>query len=332
VSVTTALQAVSKAALIPWAANLAADAALEELPRLVKASRTRACGNTTTDERCGVCKDCMRRWVAHRHYAESHRGRERGSKVHDVIEWWALHGEIRGHDDDIAPWVGAFRRFVHDLKPEVFVTETTVINREHRYAGTLDLGLTITSAVSREAAEVCGRYGLDRVRLYVDTKTTRKRENRFYPEWALQVGGGYRHAEAVLLPDGIEEPLPTVDGAAILLLRPDGYALRPVVANDMTFAAFLCALNLYLWVADHGAAATQVKSFPKPAAPALTAAAGDRPVRKTPTKRTAPAKRATARQQTAKPAAPAPTTAQRLGLDPFASATSPGLADSDIPF
>lgn len=264
VSVTTALQAISKAALIPWAANLAAQAAMAELPRLVAATITAPCGKHATDDRCGNCHYCVQRWVAHRHYAESQRGRERGSAIHKVQEWWATHGDHIGSEPEYEPWVKAFRRFTDTYRPEVFLTETTVLNREHTYAGTLDLGIGIKAGTSRESEELCSRFNLDMVRLLVDTKTTRKTEARFFPEWALQLAG-YRHAEKVMLPDGEEHPIPDVDGTAILLLRADGeFTLRPVVADEMSFAAFLCALNLYRWLVDMGDAATQVRSFPAP--------------------------------------------------------------------
>ena len=269
VSVTTALQAVSKAALIPWAANLAAAAALDQLPRLARAAITPGCGKHTTDDKCGDCYECMYRWIARRHYFESNRGRERGSAVHKVQEWWALHGTLPDYDRAYEPWIKAFRKFTLAYKPDVFLTETTVLSREHLYAGTLDLGLTIKADTCRATEDLCSRFGKDSVNLYVDAKTTRKVDNSFYPDWALQLAG-YRHAEMVMLPDGTEEKLPTVDGAAVLLLRSDGeFCLRPVVADEMTFAAFLCALNLFRWQTEYGALSTQVQAFPAPKTRAL---------------------------------------------------------------
>lgn len=300
-SVTTGLDIMAKNGLLPWATGLSADVAFAELPRLVNATITPACGRTSNrcdnhDWRqrcdqcpCDRCQPCVRRWIANQHYAESRRGRDRGSAVHDVIEWWALHEDWCTYNPEIEPWVTSFRTFVAEMQPDPFLSETTVINREQSYAGTLDLGLLITGDKSKQAAEFCSRFGLPTVRVLADTKTTKKRENNFYREWALQVGGGYRHAEAIMLPDGSEEPMPTVDGAAILLLRPDGYAFRPVVSNDKTYFAFLCALNLYRWAVEDGDKATQVKSFPlpvvqspvKPTTAPTAAAAEAKPTKKT---------------------------------------------------
>lgn len=303
VSVTTGLDVLNKPGLVIWAANLAAQAALDQLPRLVGATLTPPCGNTynrcSHDWRsrcpqcpCNDCPVCVQRWIGNRHWDESHRGKERGTKVHDVIEWWALHGEIPTHDDDIAPWVRSFLKFAADYQPEVFLSETTVLNRKHHYAGTLDLGVLLTADRSKHAADLCARFDTHQVRLYIDTKTTKKEgESRFYPEWALQLCA-YRHAEAIMLPDGTEEPLSKVDGCAVLLLRPDDYALRPVVTDELAFAAFLCALNLYLWQAKHGDAATQVKSFPLPAVQGVVKA--QPPAKATPAKKTAAATKTTA--------------------------------------
>lgn len=266
ISVTTALQAVSKFALIHWAANLSASAAIAELPKLVASLRHPLCGRAKDDDRCGVCRDCVTRWLAWRHYAESEAGKRRGTAVHKVVEWWANHGEHIAVEPGYEPWANAFRAFVVRYQPRPFLSEATVLNREHSYAGTLDLGLTIRADASAAAAEFCARVkpGADAVDLLVDGKTSRRADNDFYPEWAMQLTG-YRRGQVIMHADGTERPLPTVDGCAVLLLRADGeFALRPVVTDDRTFDAFLHTLGLYRWMVDGAAASTQVKSFPLP--------------------------------------------------------------------
>lgn len=311
ISVTTALKAIGKEALIYWAAGLAADAALNELPRLITATLKPECGNTfarcshdwrvrCADCPCEKCPACTSKWLRDRHIAESSRRADEGTRVHDVLEHWVLSdGEIRPHEDDIAPFVAQFQQFVADygLTPKSWeMAEATVINREHAYAGTLDDILRFRAVDSPLAAEVCARLGKEEVLLLGDTKTRgRAGKAAIYPEHALQCAA-YRNCSTILLPDGQEEPLPTVDGAFILQLRPDGYEMRLVVADDRTFGAFLAVLVLARWQWDHATASVSPRAFPKPkpekatpakAAPVKKAAA---PVKKTAARKAAPAK------------------------------------------
>lgn len=357
-SVTTAIGVVSKEGLVRWAAGLAADAAFAELPTVVASSRRRACGNThnrcyekhgrdNTCPRCacGECRDCVRKWIVNRHYAEKSRRADEGKRTHDVIEWWALHdGQIRSHDADIAPYVKAFLALVveYGLTPESFLmSEAIGVNRAEMYAGTLDCIIRVDARASDAAADLVARVlGITVeqaitdsavVDLVGDFKTREKeltpdRSPEFWAEQALQVTA-YRSVETVQIKGtDIEVPMPATDGGLLIQLRPDGATPRLVVTNEATFAAFLCALNLYRWFTDFGTASVSVRSFPlikpaKKAAPRKTAAA----------KKTAPP---------AKKAAPAKTTASArtvaervLGTPPGRLATSgAGLRDEDIPF
>jgi hypothetical protein len=281
ISVTTALKVVAKEALVPWAAGLAAEAAMDELPMVVAASRKRPCGNTYKRcqhdwrERCGNCpcedcRACVTRHLRDRHIAESSRRADEGTRVHKVIEWWALHdGAIRPHDKDIASYVTQFLAFVDDygLTPASWeLAETTVINRENGYAGTLDKIVRFNADASPAAAELCDRIGAGPMpTLLGDTKTREKtREEapaKFYPEHALQVAA-LRNGEAVMLPDGTEIPLPAVDGGFVLQLRPDGYEARPVDAGPRTFGAFLSFLSGSKWQHEYATASVSVRSFP----------------------------------------------------------------------
>lgn len=331
-SVTTALHVVGKTALVPWAGNLAGAAAMEYLPRLVKASRRRPCGKKN-DDACGDCRACVERWVARRHHFESEEGKRRGSAVHDVIEFSATRDwQVPDHDDKYHPWVRSFEMFVELYKPIPFIAETTVISRANGgWAGTLDLGAEFHADASKQAAELCARYDRDKVRLLIDTKTTKKPENNFYPEWAMQLGGGYCHAENVMFRDGREFPMPEFDGAAVLLLRPDKPCLRPIVCDDATHQAFLSAMSLFRWMDSSGAASTQVKSFPLPEKPA--------PAPRVRTRVAAPKKTtvAAAKPQQAPANGVRRSTTARQAVDPLAAhrnapAAGDQVADNVIPF
>ena len=307
ISVTTALKVVNKEALVFWAAGLAAEAALDELPRLITATRISPCGNTWA--RCGhdwrsrcskcpceKCPTCVAKWLRDRHIAESSRRADEGTRAHDVIEHWVLNdGELPPYDDDVAPFVTQFLAFVADygLTPKSWeMAEATVFNREYGYAGTLDQQIRFQASASPLSAELCARHGKDEVLLLGDSKTRGKAGSAaIYPEHALQCSG-YRNCTHVLLPDGREEPLPPVDGAFILQLRPDGYEMRLVVADDRTFGAFLSVLSLAKWQWEYATASVSPRAFlkPKPEPKAARAA----PTKTVPAKKAAPRKAAKA--------------------------------------
>jgi hypothetical protein len=306
ISVTTCLKSVAKDSLIFWAAGLAAEAALDELPRLIAATLRKPCERTfnrcehdfrmrCSECPCDTCPTCVAKWLRDRHIAESSRRADEGTRAHDVIEHWVLNdGQVRDHDEDVAPFVRQFLAFVvdHGLTPRSWeMSEATVINREHEYAGTLDQLVRFKSSDSAAAAELCARLGKDEVLLLGDSKTRGKPTAAFYPEYALQCAA-YRSCTHVLLPDGREEPLPEVDGAFVLQLRPDGYELRLVVADDSTFWAFLAVLSLARWQMQHATASVSTRSFPKPkpepvAKPVAKATAKRVPVKKAASRRAA---------------------------------------------
>lgn len=299
-SVTTAFRSIAKSGLVIWSAQLAAAAAFTELPTVLTASRTKPCGKTTsmcrkthdwqtTCERCpcGTCRPCVQKWLADRHMAESSRRADEGTRVHDVIEWWSFHGEYRGYDPDVAPYVNAFKAFVDEygLTPDSFLmAEATVVNPADQYAGTTDGMIRFhaerTEAAAKLVARVFrarGEYGhlktgkalvraviRDKryVDLLVDWKTREKEGAKFYPENALQLAG-YRMAPIVRIKNTeTYVDMPDTDGALVVQLRPDGATPRLVVADDTTYGAFLAALRLYLWLSEAGSKAIGAYTFP----------------------------------------------------------------------
>lgn len=297
-SVTTAFRSIAKMGLMIWATQLAARSVFVELPTIVIASRRKPCDKTTNRCRhddwqtvcercpCGECKPCVEKWIAERHFAESSRRSDEGTRAHDVIEWWSLHGQWRDYTDDIAPYVTAFRAFVaeYGLTPESFIlAEGTVIHPEARYAGTTDGIIRFHATASKSAAKLVAKVLRARgeyvhlksaealvkavvrdkrtVDLIVDWKTREGVGAKFYPENALQVAG-YRHAPVIRLKGtDVEVPMPATDGAVIVQLRPDGATARLVVADERTYAGFLHALGLYLWLVEDGPTAIGAYTF-----------------------------------------------------------------------
>jgi hypothetical protein len=289
--VSTALELVGdKDGLQRWGTGLTADAALNELPKLIRATRTQECGNTYKrcqhDHRqqcatcpCQKCYTCVRKWLANRHYAESARRADEGTRVHDVAEWWVLNGgAVRGYDPDIAVYVEQWLKWAADygLTPDSWeLSEATVINRTHGYAGTLDGIITFRADATRLAAELVAKVlqllmsqvAGKSIRMVVDVKSREKEEARLYEDHALQQAG-YRFAEVVRLRDGREFPMPATDGAVIVQVRPDGYLCEPVVADEVTFQeGFLSGLRHAKWHFALGTASVSPRSFKIPKEP-----------------------------------------------------------------
>ena len=289
VSVTTALGVVNKPALVFWSANLAADRAVSNLPKLIGAARRDDCGRArarTEPLGCGICVACVRHWVAMFHHGEKERRAREGSALHDILEAWILTGdwkytpraewgEYTPTPDEMAPYILNLQAFIQDygLKPESFlVAECTVWNHTFRYAGTLDAVVEIRP-VTRKAAELCARINESigvrpelPIRLVVDLKSREGDGAAIYAEYTLQLGA-YRFAETMtpkLAAPEMEAAMIATDAAAVLQIRPDGYTFRPVVTDGNTLKAFRAVLDLSHWHSTLGEASTQVQAFPKP--------------------------------------------------------------------
>lgn len=295
--VTSALKVMPKEGLVPWAAGLTAKAAFAELPRVVAASRTRACGRTYArcghDYRercegcpCGDCRDCMVKLLRNLHWVEKTRRADEGTRAHKAIEQWVLSGGVWPRlDDDIKPYIASFRKFVTDygLTPESWeMTEATIINRTHGWGGTLDGQLRIRWGVTELADDFCARLCAylgkppSDVLVTEDNKTREDPAAQLYQDHSAQLAA-YRRGQFILFRDGTEVPLPPTDGGALLQLRPFGestedgdeedggcYTFRPLVTDDHTYQAFLGSLTAYRWVVERGSASIAVKSFPLP--------------------------------------------------------------------
>lgn len=151
-------------------------------------------------------------------YADRDAAGRRGTEVHVLAQAY-MAGEKIQIPEALEGHVASYVRFVEEWKPTHELVERTVINRQHRYMGTLDL--------------IADLVGLGRC--LVDLKTGR---TGIYAETALQQAA-YRNAETLLEPDGTEIPMPEVDGCYALWVRADGYDLVPVEAGPREYRTFL---------------------------------------------------------------------------------------------
>lgn len=211
IGVTTVCDVMSKPALIDWAANTTAEAAVDrwdELSGMPPSTRL----NTLKRARWDVSKAAALR----------------GTQIHALGERVA-NGEA---DVDAGVHIGeveAYARFLDWYDVQVIATETPLCHTRFRYAGTADVWAVI------------GRLG--GVRCLLDVKTGRG----VYDETAMQLAG-YRYAD-LWQPDGpeSEEPLPPVDAVYVAHVLPDRVDLLPVEADEATFLKFRYALELVRW-------------------------------------------------------------------------------------
>lgn len=200
---------VPKPALINWAANATAEAAIDqwdELSTLGPAAR-------------------LKRLQGARYEAKDTAAR-RGTEVHAAAEK-LLAGQPVQVAEEIAGHVEAYARFLDEFKVEPELVEFSCVSYQWGYAGTADL---------------CAHLVLPdkgRCRLILDLKTTR---SGIFGETALQLAA-YRFADKWVV-DGVEVDPYECAYAAAIHVRGDGYDLVPVEAGDAEFKDFLYAARV----------------------------------------------------------------------------------------
>ncbi len=158
-----------------------------------------------------------------------------GSAVHAAVEARILgeNVDLDSLDTSVKPFVNSFLNFEKTFTPEWEMSEATVVSYKYGYAGTVDA----IAKFDRPDLGLVGRYLLD-------WKTGASGP---WPDAALQLAA-YRHADAVLLPDGSETPLPQCDGAIVVKLRPRMYDAYPVESGETTFKFFRHLQMAFRWV------------------------------------------------------------------------------------
>lgn len=141
----------------------------------------------------------------------------RGTDVHSLAEK-LVHGEEVEVPEHLAGYVDSAVAFLDEWKPTPLIVERPVAHRAHWWAGTPDLFASLPDG---------------RVILY-DYKTS---DSGIWPETAFQLSA-YSHAEFFQAVDGTEHPIPPVDFCAAVWLRPDGYDVIPLKADDEVYKEF----------------------------------------------------------------------------------------------
>jgi len=244
-SVTTIIGALDKPALIYWAAEETAKAAVHQHDAWI--------GLADQDPEDAV------EWLKKARFRGVRGARtaaELGSAVHAACESYALTGLRPGVDDEVRPFLDQFDRWLNDFQPEFLATEVTVYSPTYNYAGTLDA--------------ICV---IDGVRFLVDYKTTRKsvdgkgKVTSPYPEQVALQLAAYRYAEmaAVWRPRRFEKyrrryyllgaaeqeqavPVPEVDTGLVLHLTPEHAMAYPMRCDAPVHEAFLHTLEAHRWM------------------------------------------------------------------------------------
>jgi hypothetical protein len=147
-----------------------------------------------------------------------------GTEAHAIFDRMANGEKITRIHPDFKPFADHFAEFLDEFQPEFVHTEQTVWSERHDYAGSFDAYAVINGE-----------------RLWIDYKTTR---SGVHEEVAIQLAA-YGHADFILNPDGTREPLPEGDGAACLLVRPEGWQLVPVRFDAEVFDVFLQCREIF---------------------------------------------------------------------------------------
>lgn len=254
-SVTTILGVLDKPALMYWAAEQSAKAAVEH-----RSTWQAMEAESGTDEAIKWLRDAR-----FRRGKDTLSDAEFGTGVHTLAEEYALTGvkptpdreTFKSDFDAAVACLDRFDEWLSEFQPTYLATEVTVYNATYRYAGTCD-----------------GFLAINGTPLIVDYKSSKKSRDAkgkptgLYPEAALQLAG-YRFGEVAavwrarryenfrrryyLLSDAERHagvPVPKVDGGLGIKITPEHCTAYPVRCDEEVFEAFLYVLECARWSFD----------------------------------------------------------------------------------
>lgn len=226
--VTSVIGMLPKGFLQYWAAKLTAELAVDSLPFVEQmAARDR-------QGAVDYLKGAASRYTRIR--------ADVGSKAHDLFER-LIRGEYVGAvHPDLEPYRALFVDFLAAVNPELIRAEDVAWSSRHEYAGSFDALIRIW--VDEAGNPTPDRSGVSVV-LLVDWKTSAAT----YADVALQLTA-YAMADRLIAPDGSSVPMPEIDGAAVLHITPDGWALKPVRVDEEVFSFFLALRRVFDWDRD----------------------------------------------------------------------------------
>lgn len=223
--VTSIVDMLNKPFLQYWAAKLVAEHAVDNLAAVASiAERDR-------DGAVDFLKGAPHRYTKLR--------AEVGSKAHDLFERM-MRGEHVGRvEPDLVPYARHFAEFMAAVNPELVRAEDVVWSDSHAYAGSFDALLRVWLDEDRRPTP--DRSG-EPCLVIVDYKTSKA----VYPSVALQLAA-YAHGDRIVDPEGHVEPMPDVDGGAVLHITDEAWNFLPVRVDEDVFSVFLALRQAFTW-------------------------------------------------------------------------------------
>lgn len=202
--VTSVLGMLPKEFLRYWAAKMVAQEAVEDVGTLVSMVLR---DPAAAQDHLKKAPDRFTRKAA-----------DTGTAAHDYFERMGRGEKLGRVHPEVEPFVRHFGEFLDVVQPELHMLEETVWSDTHQYAGSFD-----------------GFGTIDGAPLWLDWKTTR---SGVHEEVGLQLAA-YRFADFIIDADGSSKPMPKAEGGAVLHVRPEGWKLVPVKADEQSFELFL---------------------------------------------------------------------------------------------
>lgn len=212
--VTSILKNLNKDFLQAWAAKLVAEEAVNNLDELVPLMRR------SPEAAIDMLKGTPRRFTK--------KAADEGTAAHDIFERMAGGEDVKARflPEFLRPYRDHFAEFLDVCQPEYLAMEETVWSDLYGYAGSFDAKAKINGQV-----------------IWLDNKTTR---SGVHDEVGLQLSA-YRFAEYIMAPDGTRTANDPGDGAAVLHVRPEGWHLTPVRADETMFEMFKDLRRIFEW-------------------------------------------------------------------------------------
>ncbi|UQI46709.1 hypothetical protein M1P56_21330 [Streptomyces sp. HU2014] len=221
--VTSIVGMLPKPFLPFWASRMAAETAVDNLPAV-----------TAIAERD---RDGAVDYLRNSHVRYTNLRARIGSDAHDMFERMIRLEEIGRVHPDLEPYRLGFAEFLTAVRPQLIRAEDVAWSDEHGYAGSFDALVRVRLGEDGKPDPAGTEHTL-----MVDWKTSRSA----YPDVALQLAA-YAHADRVISPDGTSEPMPHIDGAAVLHITPDGWVFKPVRIDEEIFNVFLTLRHVFQW-------------------------------------------------------------------------------------
>lgn len=251
VSITNVLDSIAKPALVPWAAKVTAEKALDMLPILVASRLLPECKPKRVADECGRCTPCVLKTIKREVKVVRETAADLGTRVHDHAEAHLTGRQIMA-DPEVEPFMKSYLQFLTDydidITKHIEAAELTVAHPDLGLAGTLDVMAWLRLDGLAEG-KVKRLPGDERALWIYDVKTSAtKPADTLYDEQPLQLTA-QRNGKEAWLPDGSVIPMPrAIVGTAILNLRVDSYAFIPVPSGIEEWKAYRGFLTGTHWL------------------------------------------------------------------------------------